>query len=225
MIFVTNGLSRHGFPRTGAAMGGGLLLSSSMPLGFRDAEAAGARDLAANAFVRVGNDGQIVVTMPWIEMSQGAYIAIALLIAEELEADLTRFRLEHAPADDEVYRNSLLAGMRVTGGSTGIRASWMPMRQVAAIARIMLVTAAAQRWKVHPASCHARSGEVIHAASGRRVGYGEVAAYAGRLPAPETVALKRPADFEVIGRLAKRLDMPARTTSVMAGSQMRNSRR
>src|SRR5580658_6553487 len=210
MIFVTNGLSRHGFLRTGAAMGGGLLLSLSLPLGHRDAEAAGPRNLAANAFVHVGNDGQIVVTMPCVEMGERA--CIALLIAEELEADPARFRLEHAPANDEVYDNSPLAGMRATSGPTGTSSSWMPMRQVAAIARIMLVTAAARRWKVDPNSCHAQSGEVIHAASGRRVGYGEVAAYAGRLPAPETVALKRS-------------DMPARTTSVMAGSQMRNSRR
>jgi isoquinoline 1-oxidoreductase beta subunit len=212
MIFVTNGLSRHGFLRTGAAMGGGLLLSLSMPLGHREAEAAGVRDLAANALVRVGNDGQIVVTMHSVEMSQGDHIAIALLIADELEADLARFRLEPASANDEVYGSSLLAGTQATGGLAGVRAIWMPMRQVAAIARIMLVTAASQRWKVDPDSCHAQSSEVIHASSGRRVGYGEVAAYAGRLPAPETVALKRS-------------DMPVTATSVMVGSQMRNSRR
>src|SRR6202011_1037809 len=99
---------------------------------------------------------------------------------------------------------------QVTGGSTTIRSSWEPMRRAGATARVMLVTAAASAWKVDPASCHAEKGEVIHAASGRRVKYGALGGAAGRRPIPQQVALKRPEDFKLIGTPAKRLDTAAK---------------
>jgi isoquinoline 1-oxidoreductase beta subunit len=205
-----NGLSRRKFLYVGAAASGGLLLSLSIPLARREAEAADADDFVPNAFVRIDSDGQIVLTMPYVEMGQGTYTSIPMLIAEELEVDLKLVRLEHAPPNAKLYGNSLLAGVQATGGSTAIRAAWKPMREAGAVARTLFVSAAAKRWNVDPASCRAQSGEVLHAPTGRRLKYGELAADAARLPVPENVALKRPEDFTLIGRPAKRLDTPAK---------------
>ena len=123
---------------------------------------------APNAFIRIGADGQIVLTMPYVEMGQGTYTSIPMLIAEELEVSLKAVRVEHAPPNEKLYDN-LLGGIQATGNSNAIRASWQPLRQAGATARTMLVSAAAQRWNVDPASCSARSGEVRHAPTGRRL--------------------------------------------------------
>jgi isoquinoline 1-oxidoreductase subunit beta len=186
------------------------MLSFSLPFGNRDAEAAGTEDFAPNAFIRIEGDGGIVLTMPYVEMGQGTYTSISMLIAEELEVDMKQVRLEHAPPNEKLYGNPLLGGIQATGNSNAMRAAWKPMRQAGATARTMLVAAAAKRWSVDPASCHARSGEVLHAPTGRRIKYGELATDAARLPVPETVTLKRPQDFKLIGTPAKRLDAPSR---------------
>ena len=162
------------------------------------------------AFVRIGADGQIVLTMPYVEMGQGTYTAIPMLIAEELEVDLKQLRIEHAPPNEKLYGNPVLAGVQATGGSTAIRAAWKPMRQAGAVARTMLISAAARRWNADPAACRAQSGEVVHVPTGRTIKYAELAADAARLPVPENVALKNPEDFKLIGRPAKRLDTPAK---------------
>src|SRR5262252_6074197 len=139
-------------------------------------------------------------------MGQGTYTSIAMMIAEELEVDLPQVQLEHAPPDEKHYGNPLLGGIQATGNSNAVRASWQPLRQAGAVARTMLIAAAAKRWNVDPASCRAQSGEVRHVASGRNVKYGALAADAARLPVPTNVALKRPEDFKLIGTPAKRLD-------------------
>jgi isoquinoline 1-oxidoreductase subunit beta len=200
--------SRRGFLQAGAAAGGGLMLSLSLPFVNGDAEAADS--FAPNAFIRVEGDGQIVLTMPYVEMGQGTYTSIPMLIAEELEVELSQVRPEHAPPDEKLYGNPLLGGIQATGNSNAVRAAWQPLRQAGAIARTMLVSAAAKRWNVDPASCRAQSGEVLHAPTGRSIKYGELAADAARMPVPETVALKRPEDFKLIGTPAKRLDTPAK---------------
>jgi isoquinoline 1-oxidoreductase beta subunit len=205
-----NGLSRRRLLQAGAAAGGGLMLSLSLPFANDDAEAAAADGFVPNAFIRIEGDGQIVLTMPYVEMGQGTYTAISMLIAEELEVDLRQVRLEHAPPDEKLYGNPLLGGVQATGGSTAVPAAWNPMRQAGAIAKTMLVSAAAKRWDVDPASCRVQGGEVLHVPTGRRFKYGELAAAAARLPVPENVALKRPEDFKVIGTPAKRLDTPAK---------------
>src|SRR5260221_3025714 len=205
-----NDLSRRRFLQVGAAAGGGLMLSLSLPFTNGEAEAAGASGFAPNAFIRIGSDGQIVLTMPYVEMGQGTYTSIPMLIAEELEVDLKRVRLEHAPPNEKLYGNPLLAGVQATGNSNAIRAAWQPLRQAGAIARTMLVSAAAKRWNVDPASCRAQSGEVLHAPTGRRAKHGELAAAAALMPVPENIALKRPEDFRLIGTPAKRLDAPAK---------------
>jgi isoquinoline 1-oxidoreductase beta subunit len=201
-------LSRRTFVQAASAAGGGLMLSLSLPCASR--EAAAADSFAPNAFIRIGGDGPIVLTMPYVEMGQGTYTSIAMLIAEELEVDLKQVRVEHAPPNEKLYGNPLLGGLQATGNSNAIRAAWQPLRQAGAIARTMLVSAAAKRWKVDPVSCRAQAGEVLHAPTRRRLKYGALAADAARLPVPENVALKQSADFKLIGTPAKRLDAPAK---------------
>ena len=205
-----NGLSRRSFLQAGAAAGGGLMLSLTLPFAEAQTEAADADRFVPNAFIRIDADGQIVLTMPYVEMGQGTYTAIAMLIAEELEVDLKQVRLEHAPPNAKLYGNPLLGGVQATGGSTAIRAAWQPLRQAGAIAKAMLVEAAAKRWNEAPASCRAQSGEVLHRPTGRSIKYGELAAEAARTPLPAKVVLKRSADFALIGTPAKRLDTAAK---------------
>ena len=204
-----NDLSRRRFLQAGAAAGGGLMLSLSLPLANGEAEAADAGGFAPSAFIRIDSDGQIVLTMPYVEKGQGDYTAIPMLIAEELEVDLKQVRLEHAPPNPKLYGNPLIGGVQATGGSTAISAAWQPMREAGAVARTMLVSAAAQRWNVDPASCRAQRAEVLHPPTGRTIKYGELAADA-RMAVPESVVLKRPEDFKLIGTSAKRLDTPAK---------------
>src|SRR5882724_3980847 len=144
-----NSISRRSFLQAGATAGGGLLLSLSLPFSNRDAEAAGA--FTPNAFIRIEGDGQIVLTMPYVEMGQGTYTSIPMLIAEELEVELKQVQVEHAPPNAKLYGNPLLGGEQATGNSNAVRASWQPLRQAGATARTMLVAAAAKRWNVNPA--------------------------------------------------------------------------
>ena len=157
--------------------------------------------------------------MPYVEMGQGTYTSVPMLIAEELEVDLEQVRLEHAPPNEKLYANPLL-GIQATGNSNAMRGAWQPMRQAGAIARTMLIAAAAKRWKVDPASCRAQSGEVVHTPTGRKAGYGELAAEAARMPVPESVTLKRPQDFKLIGTPAKRLDKPGKVNGTAMSASM-----
>ena len=148
--------------------------------------------------------------MPYVEMGQGTYTSIPMLIAEELGVGLDQVSLEHAPPNPKLYGNPVFGGIQATGGSTSIRAAWKPLREAGAVARTMLVAAAAKRWNVDPASCHAQHGEVLHPATAQRATYGELAADAALMPVPENIGLKRPQDFTLIGTRAKRLDTPAK---------------
>lgn len=199
-------LSRRSVLQAGAAAGGGLLLSLCLPPAGAE---AGTVEFMPNAFIRIGPDGQVVLTMPYVEMGQGTYTAIPMLIAEELEVSLKQIRLEHAPPNEKLYANPLL-GVQATGNSNAIRGGWAPLRQAGATARTMLVSAAAKRWGVDPSSCGARNGEVRHLPTGRVIGYGELAAEAAGLPVPTNVALKRSEEFTLIGTPARRLDTPAK---------------
>jgi isoquinoline 1-oxidoreductase subunit beta len=201
------GLSRRGFLQVAAA-GGGLMLGLRLP--FANGDVAAADDFVPNAFIRIGGDGPVVLTMPYVEMGQGTYTSIPMLIAEELEVDLKDVRLEHAPPNEKLYGNPLLGGLQATGNSNAVRASWQPLRQAGAVARTMLIVAAAQRWNVDPETCRAEKGAVLHPSTGRVIKYGELAAEAARIPIPEKVALKQPRDFKLIGTPAKRLDSPAK---------------
>ena len=128
-----------------------------------------------------------------------------MLIAEELEVDVDKVAIEHSPPDDKIYVNPLI-GVQMTGGSTAIRGTYIPLRRAGATAREMLVTAAALRWRAKPSTCHAHNGVVTHAPSGRSLGYGDLVDAAAMLPVPENVALKEPAQFKLIGTSHRRLD-------------------
>jgi len=200
-------LSRRGFLATSAAIGGGLVLSLSLP--FDGTEAATSEDFAPNAFIRIGSDGEVVLTMPYVEMGQGTYTSIPMLIAEELDVSLKQVRLDHAPPNEKLYVNPML-GVQATGNSNAMRGGWQPLRKAGATARIMLVEAAAKRWGVDAKTCRAQEGEVIHVPTGRKLRFGELAADAAKMPVPASVVLKSPDEFKLIGTPVKRLDTPSK---------------
>ena len=192
----------------GIAATGGLLLTVRLPGPLRStALAASSTDI--NAFVHIDTGGMVHLVMPYIEMGQGTYTSVSMLLAEELEVDLDQVRYEHAPPNDKLYANPLL-GFQATGGSTAIRAAWEPLRKAGAAARMMLVDAAAKEWGVDPKSCRAEKGEVIHGESGQTLSYGALAEKAAALPVPAEVPLKPRNEFRLIGQPAKRLDALAK---------------
>jgi isoquinoline 1-oxidoreductase subunit beta len=162
---------------------------------------------APNAFIRIDNAGKTTLVMPQVEMGQGVYTAVAMILAEELDADFAQVTLEHAPPNDKLYGNPTF-GIQVTGNSNSIRAFWKPLRDVGASARAMLVQAAAQQWQVDPASCTTANSEVMHKASGRQLSYGALATAASSQTPPKDVRLKEPKDFVLIGKPLKRFDTP-----------------
>jgi isoquinoline 1-oxidoreductase subunit beta len=203
-------ISRRMFLEASVASGGGLMLGFGLPTFFGEAAASASSTFAPNAFIRIDSDGSVTLIMPYVEMGQGTYTAVSMLIAEELEVELRQVRLEHAPPNEALYGNPLLAGVQATGNSNAIRAAWEPLRRAGATARVMLIAAAAKRWKLDPSSCQAERGGVAHKGSGRRMTYGALAGDAARLPVPEHVALKRPEEFKLIGTPARRLDTPSK---------------
>jgi isoquinoline 1-oxidoreductase beta subunit len=166
---------------------------------------------APNAFIRIDTAGKTTLVMPQVEMGQGIYTAVAMVLAEELDADLKQVTLEHAPANEKLYANPAF-GIQATGGSTSLRAFWKPLRDAGASARAMLVQAAARQWQIEPASCTTANGEVTHKESGRKLSYGALAAAASSQIPPKEVALKDPKDFVLIGKPLKRFDTPDKAT-------------
>jgi isoquinoline 1-oxidoreductase beta subunit len=199
-------LTRRHFMQAGAAIGGGLLLRVCLPKTLASAKPQTGH---LTAFIRIDPSGRITLVMPKVEMGQGTYTSLPMLIAEELEVDLHSIELEAAPADPEVYG---FDGDQSTGGSTTIRECWLPLRKAGAAARSMLVAAAARSWGVSPASCSAALGYVIHEASGRRLAYGALAVAAAQLPVPTEPVLKSPGEYKLLGRSTPRLDVPDKTT-------------
>jgi len=208
-------VSRREFLKVGALAGGGLVVAVHLPAPVDAAPAKGAADLAPNAWLRVATDGTVTVMIARSELGQGSSTALAMLVAEELEADWRMIRIEQAiPAP--VY------GDMGTGGSASIRSLWLPMRTAGAQAREMLVAAAAARWRTGRAACRAVNGEVVHAPSGRRFAYGALAAAAARLPVPADPALKPDREFDLIGTAPARLDTPAKVDgSAVFGADVR----
>ena len=220
---MTESISRRAFLQGTTLSGAALLVGFHIP-GFGAAASSGASSsrapdsagtsapgstgsFAPNGFIRIDPQGVVTLIMPQVEMGQGVYTSIAMILAEELDARWDRVRLEHAPPDAARYSNPLF-GIQVTGSSNSIRAFWMPLRKAAASAREMLLEAAARRWKVSVDSCEALDSEVLHEASGRRLAYGSLVAEASTIPVPKDPELKLPQDFRLIGRPLERLDTP-----------------
>ncbi|MCB1750829.1 MAG: xanthine dehydrogenase family protein molybdopterin-binding subunit [Gammaproteobacteria bacterium] len=174
--------------------------------GLNGAMPAEAGDFSPNAFLRIDKDGVVTVISKHLEMGQGTYTGLATLVAEELDADWARVRVEAAPADASRYNNLLWGSMQGTGGSTAMANSFDQLRRAGAAARQMLVAAAAERWQVPATEIRVAASVVEHTASGRRAGFGELAESAAGQPLPETVLLKDPAAFTLIGRRIPRKD-------------------
>ena len=200
-------MTRRGFLKAGAVAGGGLVLGFYAPFlqgrGTLLAQGALQAPVVPHAFIRVGSDDIVTIMCNKSEMGQGVYTSIPMLIVEELECDWKNVRVEAAPVDP-VYNNPL-TGAQMTGGSTSIRTEWERMRKVGAAAREMLVSAAADIWKVDKESCRAENGKVIHG-NGNALTYGQLADKAAEMPVPKEIRLKDPSTFKIVGKPRLRLD-------------------
>jgi len=196
--------TRRAFLKAGAAAGGGLLLGFQLPL---FAAAEGEPIFSPDAFIRIDRQGKITLIMPQVEMGQGVYTSIAMILAEELDAAIDQVTLEHAPPNEKLYANPTFQ-VQATGNSNSIRAFWMPLRKAGAGARAVLVQAAAQNWGVDAVACRTANSEVLHDPSGRKLAYAELVDRAAGMTPPGDPPLKAVADFKLIGKPLKRLDTP-----------------
>src|SRR6059036_210771 len=204
-------IARRDFLKTTATIRGGLWISAYVPeLAARpDSNApASATVFAPNAFLRIAPDDTVTVISNHSEMGQGIYTSLPMLLNEELEADWSKIRVEAAPVDP-VY-NHTLYGVQMTGGSSTTPSEWERFRKMGAMARIMLVDAAAQNWGVPASQCHVEKGIVIHSASSRKASYGSLVVAASQLKPPADIPLKDPKQFTLIGKPTRRLDTPSK---------------
>ena len=199
-------VSRRGFLQTSAVASGGLMLGVGLPGLIGQAQAAGTL-YTPNAWVHIADDNTITLLSARSEMGQGVYTSMPMLIAEELNVDIRKIKVAIAPPG-KAYVNALL-GAQITGGSTSVRDGWEKLRMAGAQVREMLVSAAADEWKVDRSTLRAENGMVL-GANGKKATYGHLAAAASKLPVPEKVALKDPKDFTIVGKRTKRLDTPAK---------------
>src|SRR5688500_10259332 len=197
--------SRRKFLQTSAVLGGGLIIGVQLP---GKAFAQG-KDAAMNAWIRIAPNNQVTILCARSEMGQGVVMALPTLVAEELEVDLRKIKVEFAPPG-EVYINGMLGG-QITGGSTSVRDGWDKLRIAGAQARVMLVQAAASKWQVDASQCEAKNG-VVTGPGGKKATYGQLAADASKLTPPKEVALKDPSQSKYTGKPLKRLDTPGKVT-------------
>jgi len=218
--------SRRRFMQIGATAGGGLLFGFSLfgcskedsrkeppseqAVGQASTEHSDtAPGLARDAFIRIDRTGLVTLIIHKVEMGQGTFTSMPMLLAEELGADLSKVKLEQAPANNELYADPLLGG-QVTGGSTSVRGAWKPLREAGAMVRSVLVSAAAKQWDVDTADLQVVAGTVRHQASGRSAHFGELVDAASKMELPKNVKLKDTEQFVLIGKAMKRLDSPAK---------------
>ena len=192
-------LSRREFVAAGVAAGAGLVVGFYLPHGGH----ARKESFSPNAYLRITPDNKITIVVARSEMGQGVRTALPMILAEELEADWKQIEIEQAGA-------STLYGDQTTGGSASVRTTWDPMRKAGAAAREMLISAAALTWGVGRSSCGAQGGSIVHAASNRRLSYGELAAKAATLPIPTDVPLKQSKDYKIVGQRLARVDTPSK---------------
>src|SRR5918996_2704773 len=198
---------RRDILKAGAALGAGLTLSFYLPRGLTQGSAPGktvgtaqaSAVLAPNAFVRIGADNTVTVMAKHLEMGQGTYTGLATLVAEELDADWAQVRVEGAPADAKLYNNLLWGPAQGTGGSTAMANSFEQLRRAGATARAMLVSAAAQEWRVPASEIRVANGTATHK-SGRKATFGALAEKAAAMPVPAGAPLKDPKQFKLIGK-------------------------
>jgi isoquinoline 1-oxidoreductase beta subunit len=191
-------LSRRELLLGGVAAGAGLVIGFYLPH-----KGASEKEFSPNAYLRITPDNRVTVVVARSEMGQGVRTALPMILAEELEADWKQIEIEQAGA-------STFFGDQTTGGSASIRTTWDPMRKAGAIAREMLISAAALTWGVPRSTCTAENGHIKHAASNRSLSYGELAAKASTLPIPSDVPLKQSKDYKIVGQRLARVDSPAK---------------
>ena len=224
---ATREVTRRDFIRVTGTAGVGLTLAIYLPgcgpgggtPGLR--RGRGGRAFEPNAFLRIGEDGSVTVISKHLEMGQGSYTGLATIVAEELDADWTRVRVEGAPADAKRYNNLSWGPNQGTGGSSSISNSWDQLRKAGATARAMLVAAAAAQWSAPAGEITVENGVVHHAGSKRQAGFGELAAKAATLTPPAEVALKDPKTFRYVGRndVLPRTDVPDKTRGAATFTQ------
>ena len=204
---TSGGIQRRDFLKVSIVASGGLLIGFHFPgvSQLASAQASPTSSFMPNAFVRIGTDERITVIVNHSEMGQGVYTSLPMLLAEELDADWTKVGYESAPVDAKY--NHPAFGMQITGGSSSVWSGLEQFRQAGAVARAMLVAAAAQQWNVEPSACRTESGAVFNG-SNRKLTYGQLVATAAKLPPPDQVQLKDPKTFKLIGKPIKRLDTP-----------------
>lgn len=218
-------MERRSFLRVGIAATGGLLIGVGLPVRGappREADAAALPGMASDAtggsgssfaphaFVRIDPDSTVTLTAPRPEMGQGVRTALPMLVAEELEVEWRSVRVEQADLGEAYAGYGGQTMGQYVGGSSSVRRSWEPLRRAGAVARTLLVMAAARQWGVEPASCRAERGEVVHPSTDRRLSYGALVQPASRLdpPDPAAVRLKEPADFTLVGTPRVNVDAP-----------------
>ncbi len=197
-----SGWSRRDFVRVSVAVGGGLLVAVGCKPADKGAAVgagAGGGTFEPNAFIRIDGSGNVTIISKHLEMGEGSYTGLATIVADELDADWAKVRVEGAGADSKKYAN-LLFGMQGTGGSSAIANSWEQHRKAGAAARAVLMTAAARQWGVAETELTTEPGVVVHAKSNRRAEYGTLVAAAAKLAPPEKPQLKDPKDFRYIGK-------------------------
>lgn len=206
---MTVDLGRRSFLKVSMAAGGGLLVGFD-PDAFGESTAAATSEstasLAPNAWIRIDPDETVTIRVASSEMGQGVLTSLAMLVAEELEADWSKVRTENAPLA-EAYNNPRIGGQG-TGGSNSVRGYWVPLRQAGAAARELLIRAASRHFAVPATECLARDGAVLHTPTGRRASYGSLTALAAGLAPPDSPQLKPPSEFRLIGRRVPRVDTP-----------------
>lgn len=208
-------ISRRSFLLRSAAIGGGLMLEVSLPTGVFAKKAKAASTAShgpeVTAWVLISPDDKVTIRVARTEMGQGSYTGLPMLIAEELACDWDKVQPEYASTSEHLRRNRIFGDM-LTGGSQSIRASNEYLRKAGAAARMMLVTAAAQRWNVPASECTAEKSVITHGPTKRQVRFGEVAADAAKLEVPKDVTLKDPKDWTILGQPMKRFDIPDKVT-------------
>jgi isoquinoline 1-oxidoreductase beta subunit len=192
--------SRRTFLKSGAALGGGLVIGVQLPQAFAK---AGVTTSMPNAWIRIGSDNSVTILCARSEMGQGVIMALPTLVAEELEVDIRKIKVDFAPPG-EVYINAML-GAQLTGGSTSVRDGYDKLRVAGAQARVMLVQAAADMWKVDAGKCKAANG-MVTGPGGKKATYGQLAEAASKLTPPKEVTLKDPSKWRYVGKPLKRLD-------------------
>ena len=203
-------ISRRDFLRTSLVSGVSLVIAFHVPLRSRAWAAEPPKPLPSpNAFLRIAPDGSVTIQLAHSEMGQGIWTGLAMLVAEELRCEWSKVRVEHAPAAPAYAHTAY--GMQMTGGSTTTWSEFDRYRTVGAMARDMLVRAAALRWKADPRQLVARNGHV-HDGKQRKLSYGDLAADAEKLAPPGRVALTRPDAWRLIGKPTRRLDGPEKIT-------------